>query len=60
MGAVIEYEKDGYVFNVSYHPIPWVVARIDENGNRVPLSWKEMEEWRENYIKEHPEKFTDK
>lgn len=55
MGAVIEYKKDGYIFQLTGDPIPWPVARIDENGNEIPLTLEEHEEWERQYIKDHPE-----
>jgi hypothetical protein len=54
MGAIIEYEKDGYVFQAPSGEIPFPVARIDEQGSRKPLSWEEIVTWMEEYISARP------
>ncbi len=55
MGVIIEYEKDGYVFQSPSGEIPFPVAKIDEKGIRKPLSWEEIEAWQEDYIDARPE-----
>ena len=55
MGVIIEYEKDGYVFQSPSGEIPFPVAKINEKGIRKPLSWEEIEAWQEDYINARPE-----
>ena len=52
MGAITYYIKDGYKCQIpSGGRIPWPVARLDEEGNEIPLSWQEIEDWRKHYRK---------
>lgn len=56
MGALYKYKKDGYVFEDPLGSIiPWPIAKIDEFGDEIPLTMDEINSWRDNYIKEHPE-----
>lgn len=56
MSAPIRYEKDGYLFEDPIGVIiPWPIAKIDEQGNRIPLSMEEIDAWQDNYLKEHPD-----
>ena len=56
MGATFTYEKDGYLFETFIGQIePWPMAKKDSQGNFIPLTIEEIEEWQENYRKEHPE-----
>ena len=54
MGARFEYIEDGYVFEgPAYSRIPWVIARIDEQGKRIGLTWDERMEWEEIFLSKH-------
>ena len=56
MGATFTYEKDGYLFETFIGQIePWTMEKKDSQGNFIPLTIEEIEEWQENYRKEHPE-----
>ena len=56
MGATFTYEKDGYLFETFIGQIePWPMAKKDSQGNFIPLTIEEIEEWQENYRQEHPE-----
>ena len=56
MGALFQYEKDGYLFETFIGQfIPHPMAKKDSQGNFIPLTIEEIEEWKENYCKEHPE-----
>lgn len=61
MGTVYKVKKDGYVFDyVSFMGAPLPTARIDGDGNEIPMTVEEIDAYRENYFKEHPEARQDK
>ena len=52
MGVIFKVRKGNYVFDFLYFfgaPLP--TARIDENGNEIPMTVEEIDAWRENYLK---------
>lgn len=52
MGVIYKVRKGNYVFDFLYFfgaPLP--TARIDENGNEIPMTVEEIDAWRENYLK---------
>ena len=56
MGAVYKVRKGNYVFDFLFFmgaPLP--TARIDKDGNEIPMTVEEIDAYRENYFKEHPE-----
>ena len=57
MGVIYKIRKGNYVFDyLSFMGAPLPTARIDENGNEIPMTVEEIDAYRENYFKEHPEK----
>jgi hypothetical protein len=61
MGTVYKVKKDGYIFDyVSFMGAPLPTARIDGNGNEIPMTVEEIDAYREDYFKEHPEARQDK
>lgn len=57
MRVIYKVRKGNYVFDyLSFMGAPLPTARIDENGNEIPMTVEEIDAYRENYFKEHPEK----
>ena len=57
MGIIYKIREGNYIFDfISFMGAPLPTARIDENGNEIPMTVEEIDAWRENYFKEHPEK----
>ena len=54
MGAIYKTRIGSYVFDyTSFMGAPLPTARIDEEGNEIPMTVEEIEAYRNNYIKEH-------
>lgn len=52
MGVIFKVRKGNYVFDFLYFfgaPLP--TARIDENGNEIPMTVEEIDAYRENFLK---------
>ena len=61
MGVIHKVRKGNYIFDYLYFmgaPLP--TARIDKNGNEVPMTVEEIDAWREEYFKKHPKSRRDK
>ena len=44
----------------SFMGAPLPTARIDENGNEIPMTVEEIDAWRDKYFREHPDAKQDK
>ncbi len=61
MGAIYKVKKDGYIYDyLIFMGAPLPTARIDEEDNEIPMTVEEIDAFRENYFKEHPEARLDK
>ena len=52
MGVIIKIRKGNYIFDyLSFMGAPLPTARIDEDGNEIPMTVDEIDAYRENYLK---------
>ena len=52
MGVIYKVRKGNYVFDyLSFIGAPLPTARIDEDGNEIPMTVDEIDAYRENYLK---------
>ena len=56
MAIFPNYIENGYLLDKPPGAlIPLPIAKVDSNGNQIPLSVKDIKAWQDNYLKEHPE-----
>ena len=56
MGVIYKVRKGNYVFDyLSFMGAPLPTARIDEDGNEIPMTVEEIDAWRDDYLKNHSE-----
>jgi hypothetical protein len=52
MGVIYKVRKGNYVFDyLSFMGAPLPTARIDEDGNEIPMTVDEIDAYRENFLK---------
>ena len=52
MGVIYKVRKGNYVFDyLSFMGEPLTTARIDEDGNEIPMTVDEIDAYRENFLK---------